>query len=84
MQNFIPKVPAGSEMQLVHWQKRREKDLNAVVVLLGVEETEVSLKTSTVVILGPEIEDPALSQVNDSHVDSATCTRQSIAPCSLY
>ena len=26
--------------------------------------------TSTVVILGPEIEDPALSQVNDSHVDS--------------
>ena len=28
------------------------------------------IKTSTVVILGPEIEDPALSQVNDSHVDS--------------
>ena len=27
-------------------------------------------ETSTVVILGPEIEDPALSQVNDSHVDS--------------
>jgi len=27
-------------------------------------------KTSTVVILGPEIEDPALSKVNDSHVDS--------------
>ena len=30
----------------------------------------IRIRTSTVVILGPEIEDPALSQVKDSHVDS--------------